>query len=69
MHCRRWGIDIVVEDHYCFECGVRELVNYDLRDEKDFIEYYFKRFFRYFDISSTRYLSQTKNEYVFNCLG
>ena len=47
MHCAQYGINIAVEDHYCFACGARKLVNYDLRDENDFIEYYFKRGFRY----------------------
>ena len=47
MHCVQYGINIAVEDHYCFECGARKLVNYDLGDENDFIEYYFKRSFMY----------------------
>ena len=47
MHCAQCGINIAVEDHYCFACGTRKLVNYDLRDENDFIEYYFKRGFKY----------------------
>ena len=50
MHCAPCGINIAVEDHYCFACGARKLVNYDLRDENDFIEYYFKRGFRYVSI-------------------
>ena len=50
MHCAQCGINIAVEDHYCFACGARKLVNYDLRDENDFIEYYFKRGFRYVSI-------------------
>ena len=44
MHCAQCGINIAVQCHYCFECGARKLVNYD---ENDFIEYYFKRGFRY----------------------
>ena len=47
MHCAQCGINIVVEVHYCFAYGARKLANYDLRDENDFIEYYFKRGFRY----------------------
>ena len=47
MHCAQCGINIAVEDHYCFAYGARKLVSYDLRDENDFIEYYFKRSFRY----------------------
>ena len=50
MHCAPCGINIAVEDHYCFVYGARKLVNYDLRDENDFIEYYFKRGFRYVSI-------------------
>ena len=46
MHCAQCGINIAVEDHYCFACGSRKLLNYDLRDESDFIGYYFKRGFR-----------------------
>ena len=46
MHCAQCGINIAVEDHYCFECRSRKLLHYDLRDESDFIEYYFKRGFR-----------------------
>ena len=46
MHCAECGINIAVEDHYCSPCGARKLVNYDLRDENDFIEY-FKRGFKY----------------------
>ena len=44
MHCAQCGINIAAEDHYCLACGARKLVGYDLRDENDFIEYYFKRF-------------------------
>ena len=44
MHCAQCGINIAVQGHYCFECRARKLVNYD---ENDFIEYYFKRGFRY----------------------
>ena len=47
MHCAQCGINIAVEDHYCFACGARKLVNYGLIDENDFIEYHFKRGFRY----------------------
>ena len=47
MHCAQCGINITVEDQYCFACGARKLVNCDLRDKNDFIEYYFKRDFRY----------------------
>ena len=47
MHCVQCGINIAVEDHYCFAYGARKLVNYDLRDENDFIEHYFKRGFMY----------------------
>ena len=47
MHCAQCGINIAVEDHYCFACGARRLVNYDLRDENDFLEYCFKRRLRY----------------------
>ena len=47
MHCAQCGINIAVENHYRFACGAKKLVNYDLRDENDFIEYYFKTGFRY----------------------
>ena len=47
MHCAQCGINIAVEDHYCFAYGARKLASYDQRDENDFIEYYFKRGFRY----------------------
>ena len=47
MHCDQCDINTVLEDHYCFAYGARKLVNYDLRDENYFIEYYFKRSFRY----------------------
>ena len=50
MHSAPCGINIAVEDHYSFAYGARKLVNYDLRDENDFIEYYFKRGFRYVSI-------------------
>ena len=50
LHCAQYGINIAVENHYCFACGAKKLVNYDLRDENDFIEYYFKRGFRYVSI-------------------
>ena len=46
MHCAQCDIYIAVEDHYCFACGARKLVNYDLRAESDFIEFYFKSGFR-----------------------
>ena len=52
MHCAQCGVNIAAEDHYCFACGARTLVNYDLRDENNFIEYYFKRFQVWVDISS-----------------
>ena len=42
MHCAQCGINIAVEDHYCFACGARKLVNYGLIDENDFIEYHLK---------------------------
>ena len=47
MHCAQCGINTALEDHYCFAYGARKLVNYDLRDENYFIEYYFKRSVRY----------------------
>ena len=47
MHCAQCGINIAVEDHYCFACEARKLVNYDLIDENDFIEYHFKKGFSY----------------------
>ena len=47
MHCAQCDINIAAEDHYCFACGARKLVNYGLIDENDFIEYHFKRGFRY----------------------
>ena len=47
MYCAQCGINTAVEDHYCFTCGARKLVNYDLRDENDFLEYYFKTGFKY----------------------
>ena len=50
MHSAPCGINIAVEDHYSFAYGARKLANYDLRDENDFIEYYFKRGFRYVSI-------------------
>ena len=31
MHCAQCGINIAAVDHYCFACGARKLVNYDLR--------------------------------------
>ena len=65
MHCAQCGINITVEDHYCFACGARKLVNCDLRDKNDFIEYYFKKTFQvWVDISSTRYSSQNQNEFT-----
>ena len=47
MHCAQCGINIAVKDQYCFACRARKLVNYDLRDENDYVENYFKRGFRY----------------------
>ena len=47
MHCAQCGINIPIEEHYCFACGARKLGNYDLGDNNDFVEYYFKRGFRY----------------------
>ena len=38
MHSAQCGINIVVEDHCCFACGVRKLVNYDLRDESIIVQ-------------------------------
>ena len=56
MHCVQCGINIAVEDHYCFAYGARKLVNYDLRDENDFIEHYFKRGFMYESILVQLYI-------------
>ena len=47
MHCAQCDINIAAEDHYCFACGARKLVNYGLIDENYFIEYHLKRGFRY----------------------
>ena len=47
MHCAQCGINTALEDHYCFAYGARKLVNYDLRNENYFVEYYFKRSVRY----------------------
>ena len=47
MHCAQCDINIAAEDHYCFACGARKLVNYGLIDENYFIEYHLKRDFRY----------------------
>ena len=47
MHCPQFSNNIAVEDHHCFACEARKLVNYDLRDENNFIEYYFKRGLRH----------------------
>ena len=64
MHCAQCGINIAAENHYWFACGARKLVNYDLRDESDFIENFQMRFQVWVDVSLIRYSSQKQNEFV-----